>query len=149
MKICIPVLGTKILSRLTTGELHLSKAMSKNTMEYGCLQTGKKNCSKPSCPGENDKNINLVSFWIFVSLPQNHHYLRHKTGSPICLSCKTYYKCCPVKQKKVERKCQIFHWAESISSCPPNIPANQQNYIYSLKHVKVKIIRLEWHQSHF
>ena len=129
MKIDIPVLGTKILSRLTTGAVHLPKAIPKKTTDYRRLQTGKKNWSKPSCSGENDENLNLVSFWIFVSIPQNHHCLRHKTGSPICLSCKTYYKCCPVKQKKVERKCQIFHWVESISSCPPNISLSQQNYI--------------------
>ena len=129
MKFDIPILRMKIISRLTTGELHLSNAMPKNTMGYGCLQTGKKNWSKPSCPGENDENLNLVSFWIFVSLPQNHHCLRHKTRSPIWLSCKTYYKCCPMQWKKVERNCQISHWVESIWSYPPNIPVNQQKYV--------------------
>ena len=129
MKIDIPVLGTKILSQPTTDELHLLKAIPKKTTDYRRLQKGKENWSKPSCSGENDENLNLVSFWIFVSIPQNHHCLRHKTRSPICLSCKTYYKCCTFKQKKVERKCQTFPWVEPMSSYPPNIPVSQQNYV--------------------
>ena len=124
----IPVLRMKTISRVTTGELHLSKETRKNTTGYGRLQTGKKIWSKPSCPGENDDNLNLVSCWIFVSLPQNHNCLRHKTGSFIWMSGKTYYKCYLIQWKKVERKYQIFHWVESTSSCPPNIPPSQQSY---------------------
>ena len=58
----VPVLESKDVSRYTTGDLHLSNAMLQNTTVYGCLETGKKIWRKASCPGENDENMNFVSF---------------------------------------------------------------------------------------